>query len=228
MHLSKKRLLAISVSMTLAFAANSANALSLFGSGQTASSGFGDLSTAPAVPLIVQTIPSTIPAIPVILPATSGTVPAIDSTSLASSPMETLGDAAPSQLTQAANTLPIALPGLPASLPPALPATDLPLFAEGSIGLPNLSQPTTLVSDALTTNPFNAVTLDLSGTELLGDNLLALNIQLGINLLGLSLNLHLGTDGNAVTPVPEPSTYAMMGVGLLSLLMVRRRKNQQS
>lgn len=218
MRLDKKRLLAMSVSMTIALAASNANALGLSGITQTISPIPETSSTLPITPDILPAAP--IPAVPDLvstadivptvaetLPA-ADTLPAIGGTDAVSGAIETITSTASTE------TLP-ATPALP-----ALPA--LPLITESSIGLPDLTQPATLVSDALATDPFNAVTLDLSGTEILGDNLLTLNAKLGINLLGLSLNLGLST-GEVTTPVPEPSSYALMSVGLLGLLMARRR-----
>lgn len=88
----------------------------------------------------------------------------------------------------------------------------------------------------LTTDPFSAVTVgsSLDGTDPL-DLVLALpesglgalpqtlNGNIGLNLLGLSINLNLFASQNLTAPVPEPSTYAMMSMGLLGLGLARRR-----
>lgn len=50
------------------------------------------------------------------------------------------------------------------------------------------------------------------------------NLEIRLNLLDSSKRLLI--DGVAVAPVPEPETYALMGMGLLGLLMSRRRKQQ--
>lgn len=55
----------------------------------------------------------------------------------------------------------------------------------------------------------------------------------GLNLVGLSATANMTAGGhesffvtNATAPIPEPSTYAMMGIGLLGLALARRRKNK--
>lgn len=52
----------------------------------------------------------------------------------------------------------------------------------------------------------------------------------GLNLVGLSATASQASAGNetffvATAPIPEPSTYALMGAGLLGLAWIRRRKN---
>ena len=50
------------------------------------------------------------------------------------------------------------------------------------------------------------------------------NLEIRLSLLDSSKRLLV--DGVSVAPVPEPETYALMGMGLLGVLMSRRRKQQ--
>ena len=94
-------------------------------------------------------------------------------------------------------------------------------------------------SDAFTPITFNSTfpgtgnagfVFALSGSEITAAQS-AFGGDFGLNLVGLSASASSAAGGNetffavAAPPVPEPSTYAMMGAGLLGLAWLRRRKN---
>lgn len=72
----------------------------------------------------------------------------------------------------------------------------------------------------------------LTDTEIAAAQSSAFGADFGLNVVGLSASASLAAAGPetffvTTAPIPEPSTYAMMGIGLLGLALARRRKNRQ-
>ena len=73
----------------------------------------------------------------------------------------------------------------------------------------------------------------LSNSEIAAAQSAFSGADFGLNLVGLSATASMAAGGNetffavAAPPIPEPSTYAMMGAGLLGLAWLRRRQNRK-
>lgn len=232
MHFNKPKLLAISASVAMAFAASSANALTFVGPQEFQGTGLGAVNT-------VLTIQNT--------GTETGSV-GLD----ASGNQVITGDAK----TGASQTTVRSLGELGVDS-----AADLNIVfnaiepgpvggANNSINLDNLvlniydpSGAVLFTSDAFSPVSFDSIfqgngkagfVFALSDAEINAAQSAFSGANFGSNLVGLSATASLAAAGHETffvtsgmtAPVPEPSTYAMMGIGLLGLALTRRRKNK--
>lgn len=238
MRLNKKRLLVVSASMAMAVTANSANALGLLGANKITSP---DLGAVTALLPVQNTLPDTsstdtvtniIPtgSVTQLLPVgdVGGSLPDPSSLLNTATVIPDLNVVPTSSVT---NLLPVGDVGGSLPVDPTSLLDSAAITPDSNLSLPNLDSlnvgTITSSAGALTSDPFSAVNLQVNEISLLsGGNLITVDASLGLNLLGLSLNLGVNI-GNETAPIPEPSTYAMMGVGLLGLAFARRRKSFQ-
>jgi hypothetical protein len=86
------------------------------------------------------------------------------------------------------------------------------------IGYPTVGQGTGQTSDSVSVNtPFEVSLVNLHDTPLDG--------QLVMSLGNVS-SPNLTIDGVPIDPIPEPATYALMGLGLVGITLVRRRQSR--
>jgi hypothetical protein len=226
--LARKKLLSLGASVAMAFAATSANALTFIGPQEFHGTGLGAVNT-------ILTIQNT--------GTESGSV------GLNSSGEQVItGDAK----TGASQTQLLSLAEIGATSAAELQivfnAVE-PDNAENSISLDNLVlsifDPSGTV--LFTSDAFSPITFDdtfngtgqsgfvfgLSDAEASAAQS-AFSGDFGANLVGLSATASMSAAGHEsffvttnTAPIPEPSTYAMMGVGLLGLALARRRKTKQ-
>lgn len=231
MLLNKKRLLALSISLALASAASSANALTFIGEQDFQGTGLGAVNTI----LTMQNTGTETASVG--LDGSGNEVITGDAkTGASQTQVRSLGELG----VDSADSLRIVFnavePGPEGGVNNSITLDNLVL---------SIFDPTGTVlftSDAFTPITFDSTQVGtgnagfvfaLSNSEIAAAQSAFSGADFGLNLVGLSATASMAAGGNetffavAAPPVPEPSTYAMMGAGLLGLAWLRRRQNRK-
>ena len=228
MRLSKKRLLTMGATLALASAATSANALTFIGAQEFQGTGLGAVNT-------ILTMQNTgTESASVGLDAGGNEVITGDAkTGASQTQVRSLGELGVNSAEDLRIVFNAAEPGPEGSVNNGITLDNLVLSIFDPAGA------VLFTSDAFTPITFNSTfpgtgnagfVFALSGSEITAAQS-AFGGDFGLNLVGLSASASSAAGGNetffavAAPPVPEPSTYAMMGAGLLGLAWFRRRKN---